>query len=157
MYRLSKCLFFQSWLNVTQIYVNVFLYNSFCKREGYVLKQNAKSVIPFDGGNKSSWQVFMETVSEPIRPSIYGLANTKFFWVDFENQLQKCSKNVLRICQFSKNPSKSTFWPIFGYILVIWGLQVWAEFVQNMDCQSSPLIRDLSQGNSDDFWNHRWP
>ena len=57
----------------------VFLYNSYCKRKGYVLKQNAKTVIPFDGGNKSSWQVFMETVSEPIRPSIYGLANTKFF------------------------------------------------------------------------------
>ena len=57
----------------------VFLYNSYCKRKGYVLKQNAKTVIPFDGGNKSSWQIFMDTVSEPIRPSIYTLATTKFF------------------------------------------------------------------------------
>ena len=44
----------------------VFLYNSYCKRKGYVLKQNARTVIPFGGGEDSSWQVFMGTVSDPI-------------------------------------------------------------------------------------------
>ena len=57
----------------------VFLYNAYCKRKRYELKQTAKNVIPFDGGLKSCWSKFLDTVSEPIRPSIYSLATTKFF------------------------------------------------------------------------------
>ena len=57
----------------------VYLYNSYCKRNNYVLKQTAKTVIPFDGSNTSKWQKFMEKVPDDIRPQIYKIANTKFF------------------------------------------------------------------------------
>ena len=57
----------------------VYLYNQYCKRKRYILKNSANTVIPFDGGDKSSWQYFIKTVNDPIRESIYTLANTKFY------------------------------------------------------------------------------
>jgi len=57
----------------------VYLYNAYCRRNKYILKQTAKTIIPFDGSEKSSWQKFQNSVPEGIKPEIYRLANTKFF------------------------------------------------------------------------------
>jgi len=57
----------------------VFLYNQYCLRQPYTLKESANTVIPFNGGDDSPWGQFLNTCSTLIRPAIQGIATTKFY------------------------------------------------------------------------------
>ena len=57
----------------------VFLYNQYCLRQSYRLKESANTVIPFNGGDDSPWGKFLNTCSTLIRPAIQGIATTKFY------------------------------------------------------------------------------
>lgn len=58
----------------------VYLYNSYCARNKFILKGNANTVIAFESDSKDNeWNVFLETCHEYIRPSIYQVAKTRFF------------------------------------------------------------------------------
>lgn len=57
----------------------VFLYNDYCRRNTYVLKGNANTVIPFDGAEKSEWNQFKESCNPYIRSTVLNFATTQFF------------------------------------------------------------------------------
>ena len=64
----------------------VFLYNEFCKKiipgikdQRYVLKENANTVIPFNGSKDSEWSIFLEDCDGLVRSIIHGIATQPFF------------------------------------------------------------------------------
>ena len=64
----------------------VFLYNEFCKKiipsikdQRYVLKENANTVIPFEGSKDGEWYTFLEDCDGLVRSIIHGIATQPFF------------------------------------------------------------------------------
>jgi len=57
-----------------------YLYNQYCARNKYVLKGHANNVIPFKSdSDNNEWNKFLDTCHPYIRPSMYNVANTRFF------------------------------------------------------------------------------
>ena len=57
-----------------------YLYNQYCARNKYVLKGHANNVIPFKSDSENNeWNKFLDTCHPHIRPSMYNVANTRFF------------------------------------------------------------------------------
>ena len=57
-----------------------FLYNHYCARKKYVLKGHANTVIPFKSDSEDNeWNKFLDTCHPYIRPSMFNVANTRFF------------------------------------------------------------------------------